>query len=48
MASLAVGKGHLCFRTIDIIASRDGRDENICVRKSRSLTTSSVWSSCMQ
>jgi len=47
MASSGVGKALLCFGTIDIIGYRDGSDVNICVRKSRLVTASSVCSSCM-
>jgi len=48
MASSGVGKGLLCFRTINIIAYCEGNDENIYVQKSRSVIASSVWSSCVQ
>jgi hypothetical protein len=48
MASSGVGKGLLCFRTINIIAYCDGSDVNICVRKSQSVIASSVWSSCIR
>ena len=46
MDSSGVGKGHLWFRTINIIAYCDGNDVNICVQKLRSVIASSEWSSC--
>jgi hypothetical protein len=33
-ASSGVGKGSLCYRTINITPYCDGSDVNICVRKS--------------
>jgi hypothetical protein len=45
MASSVVGKGVLCFRTINIIPYSDGNDVNICMRKSRLVISLSVWSS---
>jgi len=48
MASSGLGKGLLCFRTINIIAYCDGNDVNICVRKSRPVIASSVWSNCVR
>jgi len=48
MASSGVGKGLLCFRTINIIAYCDSNDVNISVRKSRSVFALSVWSSCLR
>jgi len=48
MASLGVGRSLLCCRTINIIAYCDGSDVNICMRKSRSVIASSVWTTCMR
>jgi len=47
MASAGVLTCQLCLRTMNIIAYLDGSEVNICLRISRLVIASSVWSSCI-